>query len=283
MVHSCFVPNGTLYLRYIPYRNTITLSRCCLLVPFIELSLEDYYKIDDIIEYAKNFNYEKPVFLKGAEDRCPTCSFPKDKISQIGIGFSYACNLRCFHCFYDGFHKDDAFLKDLYFKTLEKVKGHHFNIIQLTDVGEPFFYFYKIINYLKSLKFDEDTREITFLTNATLLNKDRIDELVNTSRSTGINYLFIASIDGCTKETYEATRVGGNFEKVIENITYLKQFFHVGINFTIRKPNMSDVLNIKPFFKNLGFTKVDIYYDIYDDACKDLYYQHEELLSSQDV
>ena len=144
MVHSCFVPNGTLYLRYIPDRNTITLSRCCLLAPFTELSLEDYYKIDDIIEYAKNFNYEKPVFFKGAEDRCPTCNFPKDKISQVGVGFSYACNLKCFHCFYDGHHKDDAFLKDLYFKTLEKIKGHHLNNIQLTDVGEPFFIIIKL-------------------------------------------------------------------------------------------------------------------------------------------
>jgi hypothetical protein len=44
---------------------------------------------------------------------------------------------------------------------------------------------------------------------------------------------------------------------------------------------MSDVLNIKPFFKDLGFKKVDIYYDIYDDDCKKLFYQYEDILSSQ--
>lgn len=280
MIHECFIPDGTLYLRYIPQRNTVTLSRCCLITPFIEMPFEEFAKIDDVIEFAKNYNYEKPVFWYGSDDRCPTCTFPKDKIAQVGIGFSYACNLRCYHCFYEGYHKDDKFLKDLYFSTLEKIKGHHLRNIQLTDVGEPFFYYYKIINYLKSLDKDKDTAEVNFLTNATLLSKDRIDELVAVSKQTGIKYLFVASVDGVTKETYENTRIGGNFEKVIENITYLNNFFDLTINFTIRKPNMSDVTNIKPFFKSLGLRKVDIYYDIYDDECKKLYYEYEKELSS---
>lgn len=281
MIHKCFIPKGTLYLRYIPNKNTITLSRCCLLQPFIEMSLEDFYKIDDIIEYAKTYNYNGYNFWPGSSDRCPTCNFPKDEISQVGIGFSYACNLKCYHCFYDGYHKDTPFLKDLYFTTLEKIKGHHLDNIQLTDVGEPFFYYYKIVDYLKSLKSYEDTYGVNFLTNGNLLSKDRIDTLVKISNDTNIKYYFIISIDGITKETYENTRIGGNFEKTIENAVYLNQFFDVGINYTIRKPNMSDVLNIKPFFKNLGFKKVDIYYDIFDDECKKLFYQYEDILSSQ--
>ena len=44
---------------------------------------------------------------------------------------------------------------------------------------------------------------------------------------------------------------------------------------------MSDVLNIKPFFKNLGFKRVDIQYDTYDEDCKSLYYKYEDILSSQ--
>ena len=281
MIHDCFVPNGTLYLRYIPSKNTITLTRCCLLQPFIEMPLEDFYKIDDIIEYAKTYNYDGYKFWPGSADRCKSCNFPKDKISQVGIGFSYACNLKCHNCFYDGYHKDTPFLKDLYFTTLEKIKGHQLDTIQLTDVGEPFFYYYEIINYLKSLRQYEDTYGVNFLTNGNLLSKDRIDTLVKISNETNIKYYFVISIDGVTKETYENTRIGGNFEKTIENAIYLNQFFDVGINYTIRKPNMSDVLNIKPFFKDLGFKKVDIYYDIYDDDCKKLFYQYEDILSSQ--
>ena len=37
---------------------------------------------------------------------------------------------------------------------------------------------------------------------------------------TGVNYTFVISIDGCTKDTYEKTRINSNFEKVIENAIY---------------------------------------------------------------
>ena len=62
---------------------------------------------------------------------------------------------------------------------------------------------------------------------------------------------------------------------------YLKKLFNVGINFTIREPNIPDILNIKPFFKDLGFRRVDIQYDIYDENCKNHFYENESLLRSQ--
>lgn len=281
MVENCFVPNGTLYLRYNYFHNTITLARCCLLEPFIELSLDEFLKIKNIVDYAKNFNYTNEIkFWPGAEDRCKTCNFPKNKIAQVSVGLSYACNLNCYHCFYEGHHKDNSQLKDLYFNTLYNIKNNNLESIQLTDVGEPFFYFYKTLDYLKSLTLS-DTKNINFLTNANILNTERIKMLKDISDSTGITYTFIISIDGCTKESYEKSRINGSFEKVIENARYLNELFDVGINFTIRSPNMSDVLNIKPFFKNLGFKRVDIQYDIYDEECKNLYYKYEDILKSQ--
>ena len=281
MVHNCFVPNGTLYLRYNYRHNTISLARCCLLRPFTELPLDEFLKIKNIIEYAKNFDYsDKIEFWPGTEDRCKICNFPKNKITQVGIGLSYACNLNCYHCFYEGHHKDDDQLKDLYFKILYNIKNNNLESIQLTDVGEPFFHFYKTLDYLKSLTLN-DTKNVNFLTNASLLSKNKIRMLKEISDFTGVNYTFVISIDGCTKDTYEKTRTNSNFEKVIENAIYLNQLFHVGINFTIKRPNMSDVLNIKPFFKNLGFKRVDIQYDTYDEDCKSLYYKYEDILSSQ--
>lgn len=281
MVENCFVPNGTLYLRYNYFHNTITLARCCLLEPFIELSLDEFLKIKNIVNYAKNFNYTDEIkFWPGAEDRCKTCNFSKNKIAQVSVGLSYACNLNCHHCFYEGHHKDNSQLKDLYFNTLYNIKNNNLESIQLTDVGEPFFYFYKTLDYLKSLTLN-DTKNINFLTNANILNIERIKMLKDISESTGITYTFIISIDGCTKESYEKARINGSFERVIENARYLNDLFDVGINFTIRSPNMSDVLNIKPFFKNLGFKRVDIQYDIYDEECKNLYYKYEDILKSQ--
>ncbi len=283
MVENCFVPNGTLYLRYDYHTGNINLSRCCLLKPFISIPFEDFLKIDDVIDYAKKFDYQKPEQWDLSSDRCKVCNFPRTKIEQVCVGFSYACNMKCYNCFYEGHHSDSEELKNLYFETLEKIKGHHLESIQLTDVGEPFFYFYKTLDYLNSLSKEKDATNINFLTNGSLLSKERIDELVSASKKTGIVYSFVVSVDGITKETYENTRIGGKFEKTIENICYLKQFFNISINYTIRKPNMNDVLKIKSFFKNLGFNRVDIYYDIYDEECKALYYKYEDLLKAQAV
>ena len=84
MVHNCFVPNGTLYLRYNYRHNTISLARCCLLRPFTELPFDEFLKIKNIIEYAKNFDYsDKIEFWPGTEDRCKICNFPKNKIKIV--------------------------------------------------------------------------------------------------------------------------------------------------------------------------------------------------------
>lgn len=44
---------------------------------------------------------------------------------------------------------------------------------------------------------------------------------------------------------------------------------------------MSNILNIKPFFKNLGFKRVDIQYDTYDEDYKNIYYKYGDILSYQ--
>ena len=75
------------------------------------------------------------------------------------------------------------------------------------------------------------------------------------------------SIDGITKESYEATRLGGNFEKVMSNLKTFTQEFgseNIIVNYVIKQPNFSDK-NIKEFFiQNFNIKNVSITYDIYD-------------------
>ena len=87
-----------------------------------------------------------------------------------------------------------------------------------------------------------------------ILDSSKITELRETSEKTGIEYIFNLSIDGCTKETYESTRLGGNFEKVISILGELKKYFTVKVTFTLKQTNLSDKDNIIQFFKQHSIT-----------------------------
>ena len=106
-----------------------------------------------------------------------------------------------------------------------------------------------------------------------------VEELKEISEQTGIEYRFFVSVDGITKETYENTRVGGNFEKVIENICLLRDHFETSIQFCIKKTNCKDAPYIKEFFNNLGF-EVLINTDYFDtDMIK--YIDESDLIYNQ--
>ena len=157
-------------------------------------------------------------------------------------------------------------IKKLYFTTLEKIKGRHLKEIRLNDRGEPFYYYNETVKYLRSLSL-EDTQIISFITGLSTLNELRIKELKAISDKTNIKYRVEVSIDGITKESYEATRIGGNFEKVMSNLKTFTQEFgseNIIVNYVIKQPNFSDK-NIKEFFiQNFNIKNVSITYDIYD-------------------
>lgn len=246
----------------------ISLSRCCFLYAFAHLSLEAYSKIEDIIDYAENstINYAKSSNICIAE-----CHLEK-KIKQVDVGISHACNMNCYNCFFNE-HKDTPEMKKAYFDTLYKIKGHQLDTIMMNNGGEVFVYYDEIIEYLKSLTLD-DTRQVTFITNLVLLNEDRLKELKQISDATGINYFFLPSVDGITKETYEATRIGGKFAKITENLRLLCDIFtpkNAVVLFTIKKPNISDAKQVEDYFKiNFGL-KSSISFDVYDKECERVY------------
>lgn len=274
LVNCIAYEGGELNINF--FENKIDLKRCCRGKAFSTMSVEEFKNLKDPILYTENFKYKSfseysnTQFSSEKDNFCNPCSFPKTSIKRVTVGLSYACNLRCYHCFYDE-HKDTPELKELYFETLEKIKGHNLDIIEFTDRGEPFFYYYKIRDYLKTLT-TNDTKAVKILTNLNLLSEERIKELKAISEQTGIHYKFEASIDGITKESYEATRIKGNFEKTIENLKILVAVFDdVLVNFTIKKFNMTSTKQeIENFFKDLG-TTVRITYDFFDKNCQELF------------
>lgn len=268
---TCDIPDGGLWINK-ENDGLITLRRCCSLMPFKSLSYEEYQKIDDILDYSLNFNYSAPILTDGASDRCQSCFFPKNKIKRITVSLSSACNIHCHNCFFEGHHSDTDLEKQLYFSTLYKLKNKHLDSLQLTDHGEPFYYYNDTITFLKSLS-QNDFKEIRFFTNMTLLSKKRILELKQISDATKIIYSFFPSIDGITKETFEATRCGANFEAVIQNLDFLLQTFtKVCVCCTIRRASIKDLPSIQSYFNKKG-VEVNIYYDMLDDQCKQAFYE----------
>lgn len=259
----------------------VSLARCCFLHAFSHLTLEEYDKIEDIIDYAENqkINYAK------SSNICIAKCFLDKKIKQVDVGISHACNLRCFNCFFKE-HKDTPAMKKAYFDTLYKIKGHQLDTIMMNNGGEVFVYYDETVKYLKSLTVD-DTRQVTFVTNLLLLNEERFKELKKISEETGVNYFFLPSVDGINKESYEAIRIGGTFEKITENLKLFSEIFgpeNAVILYTIKKPNINETAKVEKYFMDSFGIRTSISFDVYDKECEAKYtsiFRKEEKIESK--
>jgi radical SAM protein with 4Fe4S-binding SPASM domain len=124
--------------------------------------------------------------------------------------------------------------------------------------GEPYLHpqFLELVRYAASKKIYTATS-----TNAHYLTDANAKKTVES----GLDRLII-SIDGTTQETYEAYRVGGKLEKVLEgtrNILKWKkelksQTPHVIFQFLVVQPNEHEVEEIKKLAKELGVDAVGL-------------------------
>ena len=247
---------------------SIQMCRCCFLKPQVILSLDEYNKIDPI-NFIESHDNSIKEFAPEWEGHCDLSCDLNSRVKTVLLGLSYACNLNCYHCFHNT-HKDLSLLKETYLNTLYKLKGHNLEEISPSTSGEEFIYYNEVRDWLKTLT-PKDVKKIKHQTNLTLLNREKILELKQISDETKVNYFFMPSIDGITKETYEATRIGGKFKVVMQNLKDLVDIFgpqNVKPSFTIKEPNLPDVCNIVSFFKNNFGLDIDIGADVYDDFCK---------------
>lgn len=257
--------------------DKIFLSRCCYTCPFTSIDLKDINNID-IFLLAKDSSFSHKR-IPGSEASCPLdqqniCNKILPDIKTVTVGISHACNLSCYHCFFED-HKDSPDQKNLYFQLLEKIKGHNLDMIHMQSSGEVFFYYYKIKEYLKSLTVN-DTKEVNFQTNGLLLSKDRLKELKKISDDTGITYTFSFSVDAITEETYKKVR-GGDFEKLLTNISDTIEEFsreNIAFTFTIKEPNKHEAAEFEKFIMNkFNYSSCPTYlsFDYFDKSCQDLF------------
>lgn len=134
----------------------------------------------------------------------------------IALEITNVCNLKCTHCNYryglDHYTRDRGYAEEKLVKlVLEQAKEHGASVLMNYD-GEPLMH-KNFINYLK-LAVEADVNTY-FNTNATMLTKEKSDELLDFYKGS----IFV-SVDG-DKEWFEKVRVGASFEKVMDNLNYL--------------------------------------------------------------
>lgn len=155
--------------------------------------------------------------------------------------FLNKCNLRCKHCYQEGYTAIE-----LSFDKLKKIadqitmaleKWDMYGRISLTG-GEPFSskQLFPLLEHLNSQK---RIKSINILTNGTLITNDDIDRLKKISKLFEVQ----VSLDGDNADMHDSVRGKGAFQKAINGIRLLKESgFRVAIMYTVMPGNQEGVL-----------------------------------------
>ncbi len=153
--------------------------------------------------------------------------------THVDIELNNTCNLRCVMCPH-GFDETPAFKASLGYMDFEMAKSivdegvsKGMFSCKFNWRGEPLVHrelLTKSIRYAKA----KGVRDIQMNTNGLLLNPDYSRELINS----GLDRILF-SLDGATKESYESIRIGGKFEKLVNNI---REFVEIRNSMNVRRP-----------------------------------------------
>ncbi len=196
---------------------------------------------------------------------------------SISIEPTTSCNLRCPECpsGLRAFSRPTGMLDETFFKaTIDAVYKDLLYLIFYFQ-GEP----YLNPRFLEMVKYASKKGIYTATsTNAHYLTDDKAKDTVES----GLDRLII-SIDGTTQETYEAYRIGGSLDKVLQgtkNIMKWKRELksatpHVIFQFLVVQPNEHQIEDLRKLAKEYGVDEIGLKTaQIYD------YKQGSELLPS---
>lgn len=129
------------------------------------------------------------------------------------------CNLHCKMCMNSVMKRKKGYMsKELYQKIIDELAVKHPHVsLWLNGMGEPILE--KSLGERIRYAVEKGLTNISVNTNATLITKDVAKMLVES----GLHQI-VCGIDAFEKETYEQIRIGGNRDKVYENVNYLLEF-----------------------------------------------------------
>jgi radical SAM protein with 4Fe4S-binding SPASM domain len=163
------------------------------------------------------------------------------------------CNLRCQHCYQDDFSKQNDLdwtgLKKVSDNILTTIRGWNKTAcIHLTG-GEPLLK-EELFPLLKDLDQQRVVEELGIITNGLLINEEIVKKLSDFSKLAKIKI----SLDGADAGTNDSIRQERTFERVIENLSLIKEVnrFEIILMFTVMRRNFKDLIPFIHLCQNLG-------------------------------
>jgi len=173
---------------------------------------------------------------------------PVTQIKNIRLAVDDSCNLSCPSCR----NKQIFVTSGVHFKTRIKIIDkiinflknlNHEVLIHIGSDGDPFASL--IYRYFMRESADIKNLNFSFQSNGLLLKQmyNRTKKIWDRTKKIGI------SIDGATRETYELLRQGGSYDKILENLAFLKEKkkehdFKFYLHFVVQKKNYHEMLKI---------------------------------------
>jgi radical SAM protein with 4Fe4S-binding SPASM domain len=177
---------------------------------------------------------------------------------SISVEPTTSCNLRCPECpsGLRSFTRPTGMLQESMFRKTISELADTLTYLTFYFQGEPYLHpeFLSMVDFASSKGIYTATS-----TNGHFLREEAARDTV----VSGLDRL-IVSIDGTTQETYEAYRVGGKLEKVIEgalNVVRMKKDLksltpHVVFQFLVVKPNEHQIKDVYNLAKKIGVNQV---------------------------
>ena len=172
--------------------------------------------------------------------------------------FLETCNLRCKHCYQEGYipQKADTALVQL---TLEQIRKAliTWDITGRVSVtgGEPFLDTDTLFKILDGLTEIDQVTHIGILTNGTLLTEDLIAQLQQYKKLKEVQ----VSLDGANANVHDETRGTGNYDKAIRGLRLLNSAgIPTAIMFTATKINLSDAVSVIKLAEEIGVNAISI-------------------------
>lgn len=139
---------------------------------------------------------------------------------MVVLAVTYVCNARCPNCPYTksairDSYKDRKFMSWDTFRIIANECGKYNSYIRITGGGEPLLHpmMMDMVEYAKN-----EGAGIGLITNGSLLTTDKAVRLLHFETDA-----IELSVDAADKETYSKVRVGLDFDKLVQNATYLRK------------------------------------------------------------
>jgi len=212
---------------------------------------------DGSYRYCNNKQCSWLLDTRGETKKWPII-LPDKKIKNIRLAIDDSCNLSCPSCRTHQIFERDKFRLRKKYKLADAIieyvrtQKHNINIHVGSD-GDPFAslvyrYFVKTIKDLPNVRF-------SIHTNGLLIRKMY-------HRHTGLfeklDVLNI-SVDGATKQTYETLRRGGSYEKIIENLEFIKNLnkkFMTCMHVVVQEKNFKEMFGFIELAKNYKIDRI---------------------------